>query len=239
MFKLFHDDQDYRHRCRAVLERAWLTGYDDKGRFFYYYGNDNSYRCTDTYTHYEYVYNLVTGCWDLLTQRHTYDPIIQIYEFAKHMNFVNTICDNCDKIDPKYVEADPDTANKAIETNKIAINKFFADNMLAFLCRFIWIYKRTGKEIIENIDGNIDWMYQLDDSHGLDTGSAFVPYRLLKEWMKNFFTRHGKKFNEEAYNEAYNRDGCPFDDMPEEIKMIYTGYGRKYEEKLNDAVNSK
>lgn len=124
MFKLFHDDQEYRHRCRAVLERAWLTGYDDKGRFFYYYGNDNSYRCTDTYTHYEYVYNLVTGCWDLLTQRHTYDPIIQIYEFAKHMNFVNTICDNCDKIDPKYVEADPDTANEVIENNKHAVNKF-------------------------------------------------------------------------------------------------------------------
>lgn len=234
MFKLFHDDQEYRHRCRAVLERAWLTGYDDKGRFFYYYGNDNSYRCTDTYTHYEYVYNLVTGCWDLLTQRHTYDPIIQIYEFAKHMNFVNTICDNCDKIDPKYVEADPDTANEVIENNKLAINRFFAENMLAFLCRFIFIRKETGKEIIKNVDGNIDWMYQLEDSHGRDVGcDTFVPYRILKEWRRRRYARIGKEFNEEIYD----RDGCPFDIMPEEIRMIYAYSGKKLEENLNKAVN--
>lgn len=219
MFKLFHDDQEYRHRCRAVLERAWLTGYDDKGRFYYYYGNDNSYRCTDTYTHYEYVYNLVTGCWDLLTQRHTYDPVIQIYEFAKHLDFVNTICDNCDKIDPKYVEADPDTANKVIETNKLAISKFFADNMLAFLCQFIAIRKVTGKDVIKNVDGNIDWMYHLFDSY---EQRAHFWLRSAKQWkedMRMICARRGKKFEEEKYNCS------PYDLLPEEI-MKFTISGK-------------
>ena len=232
MFKLFHDDQEYRHRCRAVLERTWLTGYDDKGRFFYYYGNDNSYRCTDTYTHYEYVYNLVTGCWDLLTQRHTYDPVIQIYEFAKHLDFVNTICDNCDKIDPKYVEADPDTANKAIETNKLAVSKFFEDNMLAFLCQFIAIRKATGKDVIKNVDGNIDWMHHLFDSYGHQAHFWLRSAKQWKEDMRRICARHGKKFEEEKYN-------CnPYDLLPEEIRK-FTYSGKKLEEKLNEAVNSK
>lgn len=95
----------------------------------------------------------------------------------------------------------------------------------------------TGKDIIKNVDGNIDWMYHLEDLYGRKISGLFISHKAIKEQIRMIYTCAGKQFDEEKYK--YDVTGTPYDDLPEEIRMIYTYSGKKLEEKLSEAVNSK
>lgn len=65
--KLFASDKMQALRYRMVSEELYRSGYDESGRFAYYYFSSaygKSYMCTDIYTGIVWIFNIITGCWD-------------------------------------------------------------------------------------------------------------------------------------------------------------------------------
>lgn len=134
--KLFVSDKLQALRYRMVAEQLYRIGYDESGRFFYYYTNTNEgncYMCTDIYTHCVYAFNIVSGTWDAVGERDYYYN--QMHYFRKHGEYISEKAKEFSNLIDDALENEKQIDNREFKQGHIC-----AQSSVAFLLDFMTSY---------------------------------------------------------------------------------------------------